>query len=43
MHPEDVEGMANSVDTDQTVPLAAVEEQSDLGLYSLLMPICLKT
>ena len=29
-------GMANSVDPDQTVPL----EQSDLGLHCLHMPFC---
>ena len=30
-------GMANSVDPDQTAPL---QEQSDLGLHCLHMPIC---
>ena len=37
MHPKDSEGMANSVDPDQTAPK---EEQSDLGLHYLLSPIC---
>ena len=39
MHPEDIDGMANSVDPDQTAP----EEQSDLGLHCLLRPICPNT
>ena len=34
MRPNDVEGMANSVDPDQTAPI---------GLHCLLMPICPKT
>ena len=38
MHPNDAEGIANSVDPDQTAP-----EQSDLGLHCLPRPICLKT
>ena len=32
MHPNDADGMANSVDPDQ--------EQSDLGLHCLLRPVC---
>ena len=44
MHPKDAEGIANSVDPDQTAPLGAVlEEQSDLGLHCLPRPICPKT
>ena len=39
MHPEDIDGMANSVDPDQTAP----EEQSDQGLHCLLRPICPNT
>ena len=39
MSPNDADGMANSVDPDQTAPL----EQSDLGLHYLLRPICPKT
>ena len=35
-HPKDAHGMANSVDPDQTA-------QSDLGLHSLLRPVCPKT
>ena len=37
MHPKDADGMANSVDPDQT------EKQSDLGLHCLLRPICPNT
>ena len=40
MHPKDAEGIANSVDPDQTAP---VEEQSDLGLHCLPRPVCPKT
>ena len=36
MCPKDTDGMANSVDPDQTAP----EEQSDQGLHWLLRPIC---
>ena len=32
----DVDGIASSVDPDQTAP----KEQSDLGLHSFLRPIC---
>ena len=39
MHPKDTEGIANSVDPDQTAP----KEQSDLGLHCLLRPVCPKT
>ena len=39
MHPNNAYGMANNVDPDQTAP----EEQSDLGLHSLLRPICPNT
>ena len=39
MGPNDADGMANSVDPDQT----ALEEQSDLGLHCLPRPICPKT
>ena len=38
MSPNGKEGMANSVDPDQTA-----EEQSDLGLHCLPRPVCLKT
>ena len=37
MHSKDADGIANSVDPDQTAP------QSDLGLHRLPRPICLKT
>ena len=40
MHPKDAEGIANSVDLDQTAPLG--QEQSDLGLHCLPRPVCLK-
>ena len=53
MSPNDADGMANSVDPDQTAPqgavwsgsalFAQVEEQSDLGLHCLLRHICPKT
>ena len=44
MSPNDADGMANSVDPDQTAPLGAVlEEQSDLGLHCLPRHICPKT
>ena len=33
LRPKDADGMANSVDTDQTTP----------GLHCLLRPVCLKT
>ena len=33
---KDADGMAKSVDPDQTAP----REQSDLGLHCLLRPIC---
>ena len=36
MHPKDPDGMAISVDPDQTAP----KEQSDQGLHFLLRPIC---
>ena len=36
---KDVNGIANSVDPDQTAP----KEQSDLGLHCLPRPICPKT
>ena len=39
MSPNDADGMANSVDPDQTVPLF----QSDLGLHCLPMHISPKT
>ena len=39
MHPKDADGMANSVDPDQTGP----NEQSALGLHCLLGPICPNT
>ena len=43
MHPKDAEGIANSVDPDQTAPMQTVqtqirlllEEQSDQGLHCL--------
>ena len=39
MSPNDADGMANSVDPDQTAPLWAVwEEQSDLGLANSVDP-----
>ena len=40
MHPKDADGMANSVDPDQT---ASSKKQSDLGLHCLLRPICPNT
>ena len=40
---KDANGIANSEDPDQTAPLGAVEEQSDLGLHCLLRPVCPKT
>ena len=40
MSPNDVDGMAKSVDPDQTAPL---KEQSDLGLHCLPRHICSKT
>ena len=39
MCPEDADGMANSVDPDQTAPLGAVP----VGLHCLPRPICQKT
>ena len=36
MHHKDVEGMANSVDTDQTAPY--LEEQSYLGIHVHCLP-----
>ena len=39
MRPKDAEGIAKSVDPDQTAPLG----QSDLGLHCLPRPVCLKT
>ena len=39
MGPKDADEIANSVDPDQTAPLA----QSDLGLHCLPRPVCLKT
>ena len=39
--PKGADGMANSVDPDQTAPVGA--EQSDLGLHCLHKPACLKT
>ena len=38
MHPKDADGMANSVDPDQTA-----SKQSGLGLHCLLRPICPNT
>ena len=38
MCPKEAEGIANSVDPDQTAPL-----QSDLSLHCLPRPICPKT
>ena len=32
-----------TVDPNQTAPLEAVEEQSDLGLHCLPRPVCPKT
>ena len=40
MHPKDADGLANSVDPDQT---ASEQKQSDLGLHCLLRPICPNT
>ena len=40
MHLNDADGMANSVDPDQTG--SSLEEQSDLGLHCLLRPVCPK-
>ena len=39
MHPKDADGMANSVDPDQTASSEAV----CLGLHCLLRPICPNT
>ena len=39
MSPNDADGMANSVDPDQTAPLGA----ADLGLHCLPRHICPKT
>ena len=39
MHPKDADGMANSIDPDQT----ASSEAADLGLHYLLRPICPNT
>ena len=39
MSPTDAEGLASSVDPDQTAPL----EQSDLGLHCLPIPVSVKT
>ena len=44
--PKDADGMANSVDPDQTAPLGAVWSGStlfDLGLHCLLRCVCPKT
>ena len=41
MRPKDAEGIAISVDPDQTAPL--LYEQSDLGLHYLPRPVCPKT
>ena len=39
-----MDGIANSVDPDQTVPSGAVlKEQSDLGPHCWPRPVCLKT
>ena len=39
MHPNDGDGMANSVDPDQTAPLRLLlEEQSDQGLHCMPRP-----
>ena len=43
MRPKDAEGIVNRVDPDQTAPLAAFWEQSDLGLQFLPRPTCPKT
>ena len=40
MPSKDAEGIANSVDPDQTAPLGAV---SELGLHCLPRPVCPKT
>ena len=39
MHLKDAQGMANSVDPDQTAPW----EKLDLGIHCLLRPVCLKS
>ena len=41
MHSNDSEGMANIIDSDQTIPSGA--EQSDLGLHCLPIPVFQKT
>ena len=41
MGPKDAEGIANSVDPDQTA--LEEQEQSDLGLHCLPRPFCPKT
>ena len=38
MSPNDADGMANSIDPDQTAP-----QQADLGLHCLPRHICLET
>ena len=40
MDPKDAEGMANSIDPDQTAPELLLEEQSDLGLHCLSRFVC---
>ena len=44
--PKGADGMANSVDPDQTAPIVLIRlllEQSDLGLHCLLRLVCPKT
>ena len=43
MSPNDADGMANSIDPDQTAPRLLLLEQSDLGLHCLPRPVCPKT
>ena len=45
MHPKDADGMVNSVDPDQNVPLiwvCTVKEQSIMGLHCLPRLVCPK-
>ena len=39
MHPKDADGMATSVDLDQTAPPGAPDQTSDLGLHCLSRPV----
>ena len=43
MSPKEADGMANSVDPDQTAPLKDPDQTAPLSLHCLPRPICLKT